>query len=86
MSGHADTIRECPCPNCPSPYDCEGVNEGSGLLAENQRLREALKRVKRNAESWHGTNPREANTVYGQQDALDVIAEWCAEALAGEDG
>jgi hypothetical protein len=31
MSGHA----ECPCPNCPSPSDCEGATE-------NQQLRGAL--------------------------------------------
>jgi hypothetical protein len=31
MSGHA----ECPCPNCPSPPDCDGATE-------NQRLRDAL--------------------------------------------
>jgi hypothetical protein len=34
MSGHA----ECPCPNCPSPSDCEGA-------AETQRLRDALERI-----------------------------------------
>jgi hypothetical protein len=36
MSGHA----ECPCPNCPSPSDCEGA-------AETQRLRDALERIAR---------------------------------------
>ncbi len=52
---------------------------------ENQRLREALERVKRNAESWHGADPDGIdNAHHGQQKALNVIAGWCSEALAGD--
>ncbi len=54
------------------------------LHAENQRYEKALERVKRNAESWHGPDPREKGGAYGQQSALDVIAGWCGEALAGD--
>jgi hypothetical protein len=55
--------------------------------AENQRLRDALERVKRNAESWHGTDPDGIDHAHhGQQKALNVIAGWCDEALAGDGG
>ncbi len=40
-------------------------------------LVEALRRVKTNAEAWHGP-PQDR----GQDRALAVISEWCSDALA----
>jgi hypothetical protein len=41
--------------------------------------------VKRNAESWHGADPDGIDHAHhGQQKALNVIAVWCTEALAGD--
>ncbi len=74
-----DERDSCACPAC------ELLLENSDLLAENQRLRDALERVKRNAESWHGTDPDRIDLAHhGQQKALNVIAGWCREALAGD--
>ncbi len=57
----------------------------AAMEAENQQLREALERIKRNAESWHGTDPDGIDHAHhGQQKALNVIAGWCSEALAGD--
>ncbi len=95
MSSHADTIRAL-IPHTSDqvlgsfahPSYCKGCEAESALdalLAENQRYEKALERVKRNAESWHGADPDGIdNAHHGQQKALDVIAGWCREALAGD--
>lgn len=40
-------------------------------------LAEALRRIRENAQAWHGP-PGDA----GYERALSVIATWCSEALA----
>jgi murein tripeptide amidase MpaA len=51
------------------------------LLAEIQRLRDALERIAENAEAWHG--PHEPGNRF--QGALSVVGEWSREALRGGD-
>ena len=45
------------------------------------RLQQALARVRENAKAWHGSEGLDT----GHARALAVIAEWCDEALAGQD-
>jgi hypothetical protein len=51
------------------------------LLAENQRLRDALERIAENAEAWHG--PYHPGDRF--QGALSVVGDWAREALRGGD-
>ena len=51
------------------------------LIETNQSLaiaRQALVRVRDNARSWHGVEGQKS----GHERALNVIADWCSDALA----
>jgi hypothetical protein len=69
VSDPADTTRECPCPNCPSPDDCEGA----ALVARRYDLENALRDLLEHAERMHGGAPDESEHWYTIRDYTRIL-------------